>query len=1678
MKIVLLFCITFTCLFPISVQAQTTITIGNTASSVSTEKYPFNNPWDYSWSNNIYLSTEIGQAGQITAVAFDVTSVASGYFINNQKIYVRHTTANGYTTTGYPGTSGYTLVFSGDLTYSGTGWKTITLTTPFSYNGTDNLEFLFENRDGSYNNIGFPYYRYTSGQSTNRVRRDYNDVTFPSTCVYCGQFANLLNIRLTMVTACTTTLTVTPTSTTICNGNSTTLTASGVSTYSWVPSSGLSSVTGSSVVASPTTSTTYTVYGKDASNCTQTKTAVVTVNPLPTITTNPSSPSVCIGESVTITASGASTYAWAPSTGLNTTTGATVIANPTTTTNYTITGTSSSGCVNTKVVTVTVNSLPSVLITPSSPAICNGSSQLLTASGASAYSWNTGATTTSITVSPTVTTSYTVRATNANANANANANECISSATATVTVNPLPNVVVSPASATFCIGGNTTLTASGASTYFWAPATGLSSTTGATVIASHTATLTYTVTGTDANGCTKTKTVVVTVNSLPTVSISPSSATICNGTSTTLTASGATTYAWAPSTGLNTTTGATVVANPASTITYTVTGTDANGCTNTKTLTVQVNTSPTVNVNPTSSTVCNGSSTTLTASGATSYSWSPSTGLNTTVGATVIATPASNITYTVTGTTAGCSAAATSVVSVSSLAAGIATATGGSNTCNNSQVVLWLSGLTNVTIGTGTTTTERYPFNGPWDYSWSNVVYLQSELGTAGSITQLSFYVGNTHTAGYTMNNQYIYIKHTSSGSFSTSTYPGTSGYTQAFYGTITYSGVPGWKTITLDTPFNYDGVNNLDILYENRDGSYVNIGFPVFRYTALGGALRVRRDFKDGSFPAVCDSSTYCAAFANVLNTMFTKSGGSFSGTFVKWQHSTNNLNYVDLPGGTTQPYTTTAATSTYYRAEVTGGSCPSAYSSPALYKTNNNYYVNDNSTTGDVFTTAIGTAGNDGRDPSRPKASISDVFATYSVTACDTIFVDKGTYTDEMNITNGSDGGSAQGHVVVYGAGIDKSVWNAPANKYNVYLYQSHYFKVERFTMNSTQASFNNVNIYRSNYNIISNNKITHTANTNISLFGDSVRANHNQIISNLITNSSTTGKGILITGNSDTLTVDGDTILMTNVVSQEAILAITAYDGRYVYFPHFSTVNQNTISAYSYGIRLLGTHYPISSYTISFNKITMLSKATADGAAINLAGVGASSSMKSLLFNNRLIGGKNGIHLGSNVNYEMIYNNYISGSDYGLYVAATNSSIGELYFNSFYNDISNLFYSSYSFGYWKVKDNILHTTNNSAANACIDAATGSGSTFAACDYNLYYAPNGASIARKSGVNYATLAAWQAIDHADETPLGDENSINVDPQYANATANNLDISGTSPVVAAGTVITGITTDINDNSRFDPPCIGAFDIAPTPTITVSPSSTICAEESVTLTALGGSVYSWLNTSETTASISVSPIVTTAYSVNVTYLGGYTTTATNTITVKPLPIVDAGSDVTVFVGLCVTLGGSPTASGADPPYSYSWAPADGLDNTTSANPVTCALSSTDYTVVVTSSNGCSNSNEDGIGGIIGGRITFNPVPFYGSVSKKLNADFYSAVDGYVFLKYDGDYNSNTLQYSIYDETRAVVISNNTPGVITPENVQYGDNRFIIDVNSLTAGKFYTLEVTNEKNEKLKLKFRI
>jgi hypothetical protein len=97
----------------------------------------------------------------------------------DQRIYLKHTTETTFPTTAAPSNAGMTLVFQGDITWT-EGWFTINLTTPFAYNGTDNLMILLENYDGDYV-TGYPTFRYTSTSSNYRSKYKGKDGSYPTT---------------------------------------------------------------------------------------------------------------------------------------------------------------------------------------------------------------------------------------------------------------------------------------------------------------------------------------------------------------------------------------------------------------------------------------------------------------------------------------------------------------------------------------------------------------------------------------------------------------------------------------------------------------------------------------------------------------------------------------------------------------------------------------------------------------------------------------------------------------------------------------------------------------------------------------------------------------------------------------------------------------------------------------------------------------------------------------------------------------------------------------------------------------------------------------------------------------------------------------------------------------------------------------------------------------------------------------------------------------------------------------------------------------------------------------------------------------------------------------------------------------------------------------------------------
>ena len=125
----------------------------------------------------------------------------------------------------------------------------------------------------------------------------------------------------------------------ICEDSSISLIAGGAQDYLWSPSIALNINTGSSVIASPTVSTVYTVTGTDLNGCSDVLTTQVNVNPKPIITLSPNSADICQGASIEIDAFGANNYTWNPMSGLIITSSSSVIANPNNSINYIVTGT-------------------------------------------------------------------------------------------------------------------------------------------------------------------------------------------------------------------------------------------------------------------------------------------------------------------------------------------------------------------------------------------------------------------------------------------------------------------------------------------------------------------------------------------------------------------------------------------------------------------------------------------------------------------------------------------------------------------------------------------------------------------------------------------------------------------------------------------------------------------------------------------------------------------------------------------------------------------------------------------------------------------------------------------------------------------------------------------------------------------------------------------------------------------------------------------------------------------------------------------------------------------------------------------------------------------------------------------------------------------------------------------
>lgn len=170
----------------------------------------------------------------------------------------------------------------------------------------------------------------------------------PSTNVYTLTALSAAGCSVTLTASVTTNalpvITASTSAAAICAGKSSQLSATGGSTYSWMPGSGSSQT----ISVSPVATTVYTVTGTNTAGCISTASVQVLVNALPVLTASASSASICPGESTQLSVTGGSSYSWTPGSSSS----QTISVSPAATTVYTVTGTNTAGCVNTASVEV------------------------------------------------------------------------------------------------------------------------------------------------------------------------------------------------------------------------------------------------------------------------------------------------------------------------------------------------------------------------------------------------------------------------------------------------------------------------------------------------------------------------------------------------------------------------------------------------------------------------------------------------------------------------------------------------------------------------------------------------------------------------------------------------------------------------------------------------------------------------------------------------------------------------------------------------------------------------------------------------------------------------------------------------------------------------------------------------------------------------------------------------------------------------------------------------------------------------------------------------------------------------------------------------------------------------------------------------------------------------------
>jgi hypothetical protein len=362
---------------------------------------------------------------------------------------------------------------------------------------------------------------------------------------------------------------------------------------------------------------------------------VVNAYPIVSISGNAT---VCPGNSVALTALGASTYVWSNG---QTTSAINPIINSATT--LTLQGTSL-GCTSTASKTISVFTLPTISVASNVPNVCSGDTVFLTASGANTYTWNNGAIGTAITANPSIAATYTAIGTDANG--------CTNSGNVSVGILPPPTITITSSTPSVCPSNTAILNASGAINLIWSNGQAASS-----ISVNPSTATSYSVSGMSLAGCVGSQSFTVNIFPLPSLYAYSTINNTCPGTSILIFANGASTYKW--------NTGQTsnfISTSPQVTTTYTIVGTSSDGCKDSIQYTHNVKPKTQITITANDSDICQGDQVTLTASGATTYNWS-----NGSNGSSIAVSPTQTTNYVVNGFANGCAGSRSKLIAVTVL---------------------------------------------------------------------------------------------------------------------------------------------------------------------------------------------------------------------------------------------------------------------------------------------------------------------------------------------------------------------------------------------------------------------------------------------------------------------------------------------------------------------------------------------------------------------------------------------------------------------------------------------------------------------------------------------------------------------------------------------------------------------------------------------------------------------------------------------------------------------------------------------------------------------------------------------------------------------------------------------------------------------------------------------------